>query len=221
MSRKKSTSSEAVMKTLKPLNNRQADYIRSISENKIIFCTGGPGTAKSYIPIAKSLEELLCGKIDQIIICRPTQEISHKGLGFTPGTLEQKYYNFIKPMEHIILEIIDKHLYQTLVKDEKIIFEPLEYMIGMTFPKNSIAILDEAEQCDTKQLRMFLTRIGGGRIVINGDEKQVYHKSSSDLTKVINALKDVDGIDFIHFLPQDTVRDSIISLICEKIDNIL
>lgn len=209
------------MKPLKALTEKQKEYIRAIVECKIIFCIGATGSGKSYVSVLKSLEELLRGSIDKIIITRPTQEISSRGLGYLKGTLDEKYASFIKPVEQIILSAVPKSLYNELIAMEKIVFEPLEYMVGMTFPKRSIAILDEAENCDLKQLRMFLTRMGGGRLIINGDEKQTYKYVVPPLSYVIDALDDLDDVAVIRFLPQDIVRDQLLGIICERIDKIV
>ena len=49
----------------------QREYIRSIIENDIIFCTGPSGTGKSFIAAGVAAEHLLKDKIENIIVTRP------------------------------------------------------------------------------------------------------------------------------------------------------
>ena len=69
-------------------------------------------------------------------------------------------------------------------------------MRGRTL-KNSFAILDEAQNATTTQIKMFLTRIGeNSKLVVNGDPSQVdlINKSQSGLVqtkKILSKIKEI------------------------------
>ena len=68
---------------------------------------------------------------------------------------------------------------------------PLAFMRGRTL-KNSFAILDEAQNATSTQIKMFLTRIGeNSKLVVNGDPSQIdlLNKSHSGLIKSKKYLK--------------------------------
>ena len=90
-------------------------------------------------------------------------------------------------------------------------------MRGRTL-KNSFAILDEAQNATSTQIKMFLTRIGeNSRLVVNGDPSQIdlINKSNSGLKKSVKILKDIKGIQIIEFDHTDVVRHPLVSKIIQ------
>ena len=94
---------------------------------------------------------------------------------------------------------------------------PLAFMRGRTL-KNSFAILDEAQNATTTQIKMFLTRIGeNSKLVVNGDPSQIdlINKSNSGLVKsrkILNKIKEIKIIEFDH---RDVVRHPLVSKIIQ------
>ena len=102
---------------------------------------------------------------------------------------------------------------------EKNIIElaPLAYMRGRTL-NESFIILDEAQNTTAEQMKMFLTRIGfGTTAVITGDITQIDLRRTqlSGLKQAIEILRNVEGITFVHFTPQDVVRHALVQKIVE------
>jgi phosphate starvation-inducible PhoH-like protein len=85
--------------------------------------------------------------------------------------------------------------------------------------RNAISILDEAQNCTYKQLKLFLTRIGfNGKLIINGDLSQIdLLPGQSGLEEIMNRLKDVPQIGTMNFSESAIVRHPIIKSIIEKI----
>ena len=66
---------------------------------------------------------------------------------------------------------------------------------------------------------MFLTRLGfGSKIVITGDITQIDlpSKHVSGLIEATNILKDIKGIDMVHFIQDDVMRHPLVSKIIER-----
>ena len=88
-------------------------------------------------------------------------------------------------------------------------------MRGRTL-SNAAVILDEAQNCTTMQMKMFLTRLGeGSKMIVTGDPSQVDLPpgQKSGLREAINLLTDVDGVAHIAFLEQDVVRNPLVQRI--------
>ena len=106
---------------------------------------------------------------------------------------------------------------------EKSVIElaPLAYMRGRTL-NESFIILDEAQNTTAEQMKMFLTRIGfGTTAVITGDITQIDLRRTqlSGLKQAIDVLRNVDGITFTHFTPQDVVRHALVQKIVEAYES--
>jgi phosphate starvation-inducible PhoH-like protein len=196
------------IKPLQALTEAQGQYIASIITNTITFGIGPAGTGKSYVAGAFAAEQLKLGLIDKIIITRPGVE-SGRNWGALPGTLEEKYAPFMEPFNEVLEERLGKTFFDYLKKTGKIIASPLEFMRGKTF-KNSIVILDEAQNVDNNQMLMFLTRIGeNSKMIIDGSLTQCDIRNSG-LADAIHKLKHVSSIGMVEFDNDDIVRHGII-----------
>lgn len=199
---------------LKPMNERQLEYIRSIKNNLITFGTGPAGTGKTYVCAAMAAEALNNGITDKIIVTRPVQEAG-ESLGFLPGELEDKFAPYFQPFKDVLEERLGKGHVSGLTKAGRIEAAPLAYMRGRSF-KNAWVILDEAQNCTPLQMKLFLTRIGENcTVIVNGDYSQKDIRGASGLTDAIRRLKDIDGVRLVRFEREDIVRSGIVQEIVE------
>jgi phosphate starvation-inducible PhoH-like protein len=86
---------------------------------------------------------------------------------------------------------------------------------------DAFIILDEAQNTTSEQMKMFLTRIGfGSKAVITGDVTQIDLPAGrrSGLVEAQRVLKDVNGIEFIHFTDKDVVRHHLVQMIVQAYD---
>ena len=101
------------------------------------------------------------------------------------------------------------------IESGEIEIAPLAFMRGRTL-KNCYAILDEAQNATTTQIKMFLTRIGeNSKLVVNGDPSQIdlINKSQSGLVQSKEILKTLNEIKIIEFDHTDVVRHPLVSKI--------
>lgn len=92
---------------------------------------------------------------------------------------------------------------------------PLAYMRGRTLD-NAFIILDEAQNTNDGQLKMFLTRIGANaKAIITGDPTQVDLPKNmrSGMHKALRILKNIDGIAHIELDEEDVVRHRLVKAI--------
>jgi phosphate starvation-inducible PhoH-like protein len=194
-------------KILKPQTKNQASYIRDIAENDITFCTGPAGTGKTAIAVGMACEYLLEGRIEKVIITRPIIE-SGRGIGFLPGSAMEKVHPYMVPVIEEMEEYLGKEALHRYRSTDVIQVCPLEYMRGRNF-HNAFVILDEAQNCTIKQIKMFITRIGkNSKVVLNGDIDQVdlpeYCRDS--FKRCINAAENMEHIAVSYLRYEDIVR---------------
>ena len=211
---------EEVIKTPKksviPRSKKQKDYVRALKTSQIIMSLGPAGTGKTYLAVAVALTMLLEKKIKRIILSRPAVEAGER-LGFLPGDLKEKIDPYLRPLYDSLHELFDYDKIQKKIENGEIEIAPLAFMRGRTL-KNSFAILDEAQNATSTQIKMFLTRIGeNSKLVINGDPSQIDlpNKNQSGLTESQKILKDIKEISIINFDQNDVVRHPLVTKIVE------
>jgi len=214
MSKKRSDDvAPKLQERIKPKTKGQAEYLRILVENTVTFVTGDAGTGKSFLALGLAAEYLLENRYDKLIVARPAVEASKKGLGFLPGDLSEKMDPYVLPAIKHLKRFLGNDLYYNMIRDDRIKFETLEYMRGHTFDY-SFMILEEAQNADFEQLKMFVTRIGtNSKILINGDIEQTdlrHRGDDSDLFRMIEKIRDVKEFGVAALTEDDIVRNPLI-----------
>lgn len=209
-----------------PKGENQTAYWAAIDSSTITIASGVAGTGKTYLAAGFGVQMLKSNRIKQIIITRPVVEAG-ESLGYLPGEIGDKVGPYNRPITDALKEFLREEERTAIAHAngiDPIELCPLAYMRGRTF-KNSLMILDEAQNTTVAQMLMFLTRIGqGSRIIITGDLSQ------SDLTMrelgpcrmngLEFAIKALDGEDqytkIIHLEPKDIQRHDAIGVITER-----
>ena len=214
---KKESAAPQKVKTLEAKTENQKDYIRSIIENDVIFCSGPSGSGKSYIAAGIASDHLHRGEIDQVLISRPLV-CTGKEIGSLPGDLLEKIAPYLLPMQENFRHFLGRAYYGMYYNEGRIKYQPLEVMRGSTF-HNTYMILDEAQNCTFEQIKMFITRMGqGSKVLINGDTKQC-DLSKSGLWDCIDKLKEVEGVGISKLTTQDIQRNGILGSILNAMEN--
>lgn len=192
------------------LTQKQKEFSEIIENNQIIVCTGPAGTAKTFVTMYTSLNLLAIKEFDTVITTKPIQESGEK-LGFLPGDINEKISPYMESFVLTLEKIIGKQDTKTLVEKGAIEARPLAYMRGSTFDR-SIMILDEAQNCDLRQLILFVTRMGEtSKIIICGDvEQSDIAKSQSGLLDFMDIIKNIKGTANFTFNREDIVRSKIL-----------
>ena len=202
---------EIGFENVKPLNYIQGEYLRAIHENSIIFGIGSAGTGKTYIAATYAAGELFHRRIKKIILTRPNIETG-RGLGFLPGTLEEKYAPYLEPFDQIFSNSLGRGFYEYALSKKQIEPKPLGFMRGLTFD-DCIVLLDEAQNATKDELKMILSRIGKNcKIIISGDHEQS-DINNSGLLDATQRLEHIEDIEVVRFRDEDIVR----SRLCKQI----
>lgn len=194
----------------------QISYARAMRGRDLTFGIGPAGTGKTYLAVAASVEALDTDAVRRIVLVRPAVEAGER-LGFLPGDLSQKVDPYLRPMYDALYEMTGFERVGRLIERNIIEIAPLAFMRGRTL-NESFVILDEAQNTTVEQMKMFLTRIGfGSRTVVTGDVTQtdLPRGRESGLKHVNRILRNVAGVEFVHFSAEDVVRHPLVQRIVE------
>ena len=201
-------------KPIKARNRTQEEMVRSYFENDLLFAVGPAGTGKTYIAIALAVRALKNREIKRIILTRPAVEAGER-LGFLPGDLKDKLDPYLQPLYDALGDMIPAKRLQEFMTEGTIQIAPLAYMRGRTLDRACV-ILDEAQNTNLGQLKMFLTRMGcDAKFIVTGDASQIDlpNKKDSGLLKGIELLKNIKGIKTVFFKNEDIVRHPLVAKI--------
>lgn len=204
---------------IKARNRTQEAMVEAYFKNDLIFATGPAGTGKTYIAIALAVRALKNREVRRIILTRPAVEAGER-LGFLPGDLKDKLDPYLQPLYDALEDMIPAKRLQEFMADGIIQIAPLAYMRGRTLDRACV-ILDEAQNTNLGQLKMFLTRMGNdAKFIVTGDATQIDlpHKEDSGLMKGIRLTENIKGVSSIVFGKEDIVRHPLVSKIVKAFD---
>lgn len=198
------TQRQSSFKEVQPLNFIQSEYLEAIKTNDIVFGIGSAGTGKTFIAANYAASELFHRRVKKVILTRPNIETG-RGLGFLPGTLEEKYAPYLLPFDAIFSKALGSGFYSYCLKNKDIEPTPLGFLRGTTF-EDCIVLVDEAQNCSKEEMKMLLSRIGKNcKMFFSGDTEQS-DIPNSGLEDAINRLEGIKGIEIVEFLDEDIVR---------------
>ncbi|MCD8313245.1 MAG: PhoH family protein [Bacteroidales bacterium] len=207
-------------KPIKARNKTQEAMVKAYFENDLLYAIGPAGTGKTYIAIALAVRALKNREVKRIILTRPAVEAGER-LGFLPGDLKDKLDPYLQPLYDALGDMIPAKRLQEFMSEGIIQIAPLAYMRGRTLDRACV-ILDEAQNTNMGQLKMFLTRMGrDAKFIVTGDATQVDlpHKEDSGLLKGIELTRDIKGIATIVFGNEDIVRHPLVTKIVRAFDS--
>ena len=208
-------------KPIRARNARQQEMVKAYFDNDLLFALGPAGTRKTYIAIALAVRALKNREVKRIILTRPAVEAGER-LGFLPGDLKDKLDPYLQPLYDALGDMIPGKKLQEFMADGTIQIAPLAYMRGRTLDR-AVVILDEAQNTNVGQLKMFLTRMGmDSKFIVTGDATQVDlpRREDSGLLHGVQLLRDIKGIATVVFKNEDIVRHPLVSKIVKAYDKV-
>lgn len=200
---------------------------------RLIIVSGPAGSGKSFLTLAAAWERLERGHFDRIVITRPMVDVG-TSMGFLPGTLEEKLKPWGGPIEDNLRAIVQVPATDEgksgkragagmgrggkpfdakswLEMEDRLEMVPLTYIRGRTFRKTFV-ILEEAQNLERGPLKVLLTRLGEGSVVvILGDESQIDNqflsRRNNGLLHAINSFRSWPQAVHIHL--EDIVRSDL------------
>jgi phosphate starvation-inducible PhoH-like protein len=203
-----------------PRTHGQAEYVRAIRENDLVFCVGPAGSGKTYLAVAMAVNALRQEQVKKIVLVRPAVEAGER-LGFLPGDLLAKVNPFLRPLLDALNEMLDFEQVKRYMERDVVEIVPLAFMRGRTL-NNTFIILDEGQNTTQTQMKMFLTRLGNGsKIVVTGDTTQsdLPPHVTSGLNDAIDRLSRIEGIAHVKLTARDIVRHRLVKEIVRAYDD--
>jgi phosphate starvation-inducible protein PhoH len=159
------------------LTDEQKVFVDAIFDYKMVFCNAKSGSGKTTLSVA-------CAKILEKPLLYLFSPVEEGRLGFLPGDLEEKTDEYLQPLKDALLEINelpDKAIISKKRpennKNAWIKAMPHVYARGINI-KDSVVIIDEAQNWTRGELKKVLTRIHDSCNVI-----VIGHSGQCDLDK--------------------------------------
>jgi PhoH-like ATPase len=112
-------------------------------------------------------------------------------IGFLPGDKSEKIADFCRPFLQYVENSKDQFYADTLIRTEKIKMDVVSFLKGVSID-DSFVIMDEAEDLNTKLIKLVGSRIGKTScIVFTGDwsQSENKYKTENGLVKLIQETK--------------------------------
>ena len=191
-------------------NARQAEYLEALATRKQVFCIGPEGTAKTYLAARYGIRQVIEGTKHRLILARPTVSKPKHRLGYRPGDQDEKVEDWLIPILDAVRDECGMATIERMKLAGDISYAAFETMMGRTFT-NAVIILDEAQNCDFSDLRLFVTRQGENtQCLVNGSLEQIGAIPDSGLAQIVDMIERY-GLDvaLIKFTDEDVTRSAI------------
>jgi phosphate starvation-inducible PhoH-like protein len=159
-----------------------------------------------------AVKALRSGDVEKIILTRPVVEVGNS-IGYLPGDIDDKVGPYLIPLFDELAYYVQKKHVTKLMAEGKIEICPLSMMRGRTFV-DTFVILDEAQNAQKGELRMFLTRIGANsKLVLTGDlfQSDLPSHVQGGFADCLDKLEGIEDLDVLSLTKDDIVRHPIIS----------
>jgi phosphate starvation-inducible PhoH-like protein len=207
-------------KKVLPRSPGQAEYVRAIRHNDLVFCSGPAGCGKTYLAVAMAINALRTERVRKIVLVRPAVEAGER-LGFLPGDMFAKVNPYLRPLLDALNDHVGFEQAKRYMDNDVIEVVPLAFMRGRTL-NQTFMILDEAQNTTVTQMKMFLTRMGiESKIVVAGDTTQLDLPDdvTCGLIDAIERLDNVKGVATVSLNPCDIVRHRLVRDVVRAYDS--
>lgn len=206
------------------LTEKQREFVRLVKkpECKIVFISGPAGSSKSFISVFCALLGLREGRYSKLKYIRALVESSQSKIGFLPGDVNDKVGPFCLALYDKLEELLSKYDTEKLINDKVIEAIPPNFLRGVTF-KDSLVIVDEAQEYCYKDLVTIISRIGEDSTIFfcyDPLQKDIRNSGIEEIRNIFSDEESVNnGIYTFDFTSDDIMRSEILKFIIKKLEN--
>lgn len=195
-------------------------------QTNIVFVNGPAGTSKTLLSVYCGLQMLNMKCISDVMYLRSSVESSDQRLGYLPGNADEKLAYYKIPLLEKLDELLPETTTERLEKENRISMFPINFARGVNW-SNKCIIMDEAQNCTTKEITTILTRLGpGSKCFVLADPMQTdLHGTKSGFVKMYDLFKDdqesmENGIYTFKFYEEDVMRSELVKFLVGKLKHI-
>lgn len=177
-----------------PLDIYQKAFIHMLQNNTKVKITDSPiGCGKSFLMIHWALQMIEKGKYNKLIFVKSdSPPKGRKEFPAIPGGINEK----CEPLMGVICDTTsENNLTDILLRNNELEIMPIQFTRGRSI-KNTIMIINEAQNFTPSEMMLLLSRIGENSIaLLDGSTQQIDNKNCfrrNGLTVAINNFKDQD-----------------------------
>lgn len=196
-----------------PKNLNQERYLELLEDPavNIVFAVGPAGTGKTLLATLYAIQCLKEGSVRKVVITRPNIALDDRDIGFLPGDIYGKMAPWTRPILEVFEDYYSPKTIQGMLENNIIELLPMAYVRGRTL-KNSVIILDEAQNTTRNSMVSALTRIGeGSKMIVTGDTRQSDRGDTNGLTDFLDKYQPTSRIAVVEFARSDVERHPVIS----------
>lgn len=190
-------------------------------DSKLMFVDGPAGTAKTYCAALAALNLLKSHRVDEIIYIRSIIESASKSMGALPGEVDDKFQPWTLPLQEKLSELVSPSTSRMLFEKSVVKAVPVNYVRGLTF-KDSVVIVDEAQNLTRSELITILTRFGeDSKMIVIGDCMQSDIQNRSGFQDIFRTFDDDEseknGVYCFKFTFEHIMRSEMLKYIVRKL----
>jgi|TARA_R110000751_G_C13785576_1_gene481517 phosphate starvation-inducible protein PhoH len=207
-----------------PWTLKQKEFLKIALDDstRVMFVNGPAGTAKTLLSVYCALKLLNMKSISDVMYIRSAVESSDRGIGFLPGSAEDKLKFYNLPFIDKLQELLTEKRVEKLEREGRIGMFPVNFARGMSWSAKCI-IFDEAQNSSAKEITTVLTRMGKhSRCFILADPMQSdLHSKDCAFENMFNLFSDEEsqemGIRTFKFDEEDIMRSEIVKYLIKKL----
>lgn len=225
MAAKKAFKSGRVLLGHVELTPKQQEFFKIMTSpnTKVVFLSGPAGVSKTWLSVYCALYLFNEDQKRKILYLRTVVESAQRSLGFLKGGLDEKFSEYLHPLEDKIIDLLNEQELDSLNKKNALEGAPINFVRGQDW-KNKIIIADEMQNATLSELTLLVSRLNRDtKLFLCGDPFQSDIKNSG-YSKLCNAIDDEEarenGIYHLEFTKEDIMRDPVVGFILDRIEGI-
>jgi phosphate starvation-inducible PhoH-like protein len=187
----------------------------------MVFVDGPAGSAKTYCAAYVGLHLLNGRYVDEMVYIRSIIESASRSMGALPGEVDDKFHPWSIPLKEKLDELLPAGVSSHLFDQGIVKAIPVNYVRGLTF-KDSVVIVDEAQNLTFSELTTIMTRFGvNSKMIVVGDTLQSDINGRSGFNDMYHLFDDQvaedNGVFCFKFTDKDIMRSEMLKFIVKRL----